>query len=54
MENLKKKKSKLEYLLVFFMILILGISAIRIVHIIQASMKGYGASCPVTGINSKR
>jgi hypothetical protein len=54
MENMKKKKSKFEYLVVFVLILIVAIFASRIFHIIQASCKGCGASCPVTGINSKK
>ncbi len=54
MENMKKKKSKLEYLIVSLFILILAIFATRIVRIIQASVNGCGASCPVTGMGSQK
>jgi uncharacterized protein (UPF0333 family) len=54
MENSKKKKSKLEYLVVFTLIIILAIFASRIFHTLQASFNGRGASCPVTGMNSKK
>jgi hypothetical protein len=55
-ENMKKKKSKskLEYLVVFVLILIVAIFTSRIFHTIQASCKGCGASCPVTGMGSKK
>ena len=54
MENMKKKKSKFEYLIVFLLILILAIFTSRIVHIIQASFNCSGASCPVKGMDSKK
>jgi hypothetical protein len=54
MENMKKKKSKYEYLLVFVLIFILVIFALRIAHILQASCNGCGASCPVTGMHGKK
>jgi hypothetical protein len=54
MENMTKKKSKLEYLVVFVLILIVVIFASRIFHILQASSKGCGGSCPVTGMDSKK
>lgn len=53
MEKMKKKKSKFEYLVVVVLILILAIFASRIFHILQASFKGCGAGCPVTGMDSK-
>jgi uncharacterized integral membrane protein len=51
---MEKKKSKFEYLIVFLLILILAIFAVRIVHILQASFNGCGASCPVTGMDSQK
>lgn len=54
MENMKKKESKYEYFLVFVFVFILVIFALRIVHILQASSNGCGASCPVTGMHSKK
>lgn len=54
MENVKRKKSKYEYFLVFVLILILAIFASRIYHILQASFNGCGASCPVTGMDSDK
>jgi flagellar basal body-associated protein FliL len=54
MENMTKKKSKLEYLVVFVLIFIVAIFASRIFHILQASSKGCGGSCPVTGTDSKK
>jgi len=54
MENMKKKKSKLEYLIVFLLIFFLAIFATRIGHILQASINGCGASCPVTGMGSQK
>jgi flagellar basal body-associated protein FliL len=54
MEKMKKKKSKLEYLIVFLLIFIVAIFASRIFHILQASSKGCGATCPVTGMDSKK
>lgn len=54
MEKIKKKKSKLEYLVVFSIILILAIFAARIFHIFQASSSGCGATCPVTHMDSKK
>ncbi len=53
MEEVKKKKSKLEYLIVFLLVLILIIFALRIAHILQASCSGRGGSCPVTGMDGK-
>ena len=54
METLNKKRSKFEYLIVFFLILILAIFATRIVHILQASFTDCGARCPVAGMDSKK
>lgn len=54
MESMEKKKSKYEYLLVFVLVFILVIFALRIVHILQASSNSCGASCPVTGMHSKK
>lgn len=54
MGNMEKKKSKYEYFLVFVLILILAIFTSRIVHIIQAGVKGCGAGCPATGMDSKK
>jgi carbon starvation protein CstA len=51
---MEKKKSKFEYLIVFLLILILAIFAARIVHILQASFNGCGASCPVTGMAGQK
>ena len=53
MEKIKKKRSKLEYLIVFLLILIAAIFASRIFHIVVASSKGCGATCPVKGMDSK-
>jgi hypothetical protein len=53
MENVEKKKSRYEYFLVFVLVLILGIFASRIVHILQASFNGCGISCPARGMDSK-
>jgi hypothetical protein len=54
MENLRKKKSKYEYFLVFVLVLILAVFMSRIVHILQAGFQDCGASCPVTGIDNKK
>jgi hypothetical protein len=54
MENMTKKKSKLEYLVVFVLILIVVIFASRIFHILQASSKGCGGSCPVTSVGQQK
>lgn len=54
MEKMKKKKSKYEYFLVFVLILILTIFASRIAHIVRAGLNGCGASCPATGMDSKK
>jgi hypothetical protein len=54
MENMTKKKSKLEYLVVFVLILVVFVFASRIFHILQASSKGCGGSCPVTGIGQQK
>lgn len=54
MQNLKKKKSKLEYLVTFSLIFILALFLSRIVHTLQASLNGCGATCPVTRLDSKK
>ena len=54
MEKTQKKKSIFEYFIVFLLIFILSIFAWRIVHILQASFNCSGASCPVTGMDSKK
>jgi len=54
MEKIKKKTSKLEYLVIFSLIIILAIFASRIFHTLQASFNGRGASCPVTGMTGKK
>jgi hypothetical protein len=51
---MKPKKSKLEYVVLFVLIIIVVIFASRIFHIIQASSKGCGATCPVTGAGEQK
>ncbi|MGD8833498.1 MAG: hypothetical protein PVJ19_01120 [Desulfobacteraceae bacterium] len=54
MDKIKKKKSKLEYLVIFSLILIIVIFASRIFHILQTSSKGCGATCPVSGMGQQK
>jgi hypothetical protein len=54
MDKMKKKKSKLEYVVVFSLILIVVIFASRIFHILQSSSKGCGGSCPVAGMGQQK
>jgi hypothetical protein len=54
MEDMKKKKSKLEYLVVFALIFIVAIFASRIFHILHASSKSCGVTCPVRGMGQQK
>jgi hypothetical protein len=54
MKTIEKKKSKLEYMVVFVLILIVVIFASRIFHILHASSRGCGATCPVTGVGQQK